>query len=460
MDASNSLTGSPPLQFPSSDLQRPSSSPGYSSPYERIGQPPSTPTQNEPVSPPLAASSSAFPGSASPMPDYSPLEKNPVMWKRFNEMVIIHIPKEVQNDYAGQVSTYTFPAGEVFKKTVEMLFQWVAGCMRTILPSHLSFVFLNTQSTFLEKRMILQQGESNFLQALKTIAWKHFINLLNPDPAVGTINILITPIFPPGVGGSSENMQQQPQQLHSPTISPNNPSDPPPNLSVSNQIASGITPHSASRQSTNEPGPRPPFGPSPQSRSFPISQAPVTAKTSMPSSTATHRTKDTPERHFPNSNNNNNIVEAQASSNLNQQHQPQQPPVQDVPPARAKPDNSTPSTAQISIRIQVDGQGRLSRRYDKSTLNPRITSSRFFAWFAQETGRAAPGKLRFDFKDALPAKSSVIAACNDDHFDLMVRDIRRKFERAVEFVPNMSEFCIVVTDPQWDSGEEDEDEDR
>jgi hypothetical protein len=59
----------------------------------------------------------------------------------------------------------------------------------------------------------------------------------------------------------------------------------------------------------------------------------------------------------------------------------------------------------------------------------------------------------------LPAKSSVIAAGNDDHFDFMVHDIKRKFDRAKEYVPDMNEFCIVVTDPQWDSCDEDEDED-
>ena len=77
-----------------------------------------------------------------------------------------------------------------------------------------------------------------------------------------------------------------------------------------------------------------------------------------------------------------------------------------------------------------------------------------------ETGHAPAGTLRFDFKDALPAKSSVVAAGNEDHFDLMVHDIKRKFDRAKEFAPDMNEFCIVVTDPQWDSGDEDEDEDE
>jgi hypothetical protein len=63
----------------------------------------------------------------------------------------------------------------------------------------------------------------------------------------------------------------------------------------------------------------------------------------------------------------------------------------------------------------------------------------------------------------VPAKSSVVAAGNDDHFDLMVGDIRRKVERAVEFVPGLKEFCIVVTDPRWvyaGDGDSDEVEDE
>ena len=145
------------------------------------------------------------------------------------------------------------------------------------------------------------------------------------------------------------------------------------------------------------------------------------------------------------------------SHNPDPQRKPPQHSAQRPAPPLTKPDAITSATANIVIRIQIDGHGHLSHSYDKSTLNARVTSARFFAWFAQETGRTSSGKLRFDFKDSLPARSSVIVVGNDDHFDLMVRDIRRKFERAKEFVPDLSEFCIVVTDPEWDSGDEDED---
>jgi hypothetical protein len=169
--------------------------------------------------------------------------------------------------------------------------------------------------------------------------------------------------------------------------------------------------------------------------------------------------ENTPERNISNAK--NNTVGAHAPSNPDPQRQlQQQQPAQLPAPNSTKTDTSTtPSTAKIVIRIQIDGHGRLSRSYDKSTLNTRTTSARFFAWFAQETGHTCSGKLRFDFKDALPAKSSVIAAGNDDHFDLMVCDIRRKFERAKEYAPDLNEFCIVVTDPLWDSDDEDGDGD-
>jgi hypothetical protein len=121
------------------------------------------------------------------------------------------------------------------------------------------------------------------------------------------------------------------------------------------------------------------------------------------------------------------------------------------------PSSKTPS-AKIVIRIQVDGLGRLSRSYDKSVLNSKVNNAKFFEWFAQETGHTGSQKLKFDFKDALPSKSSIVERDNEDHFDLMIHDIKRKFNHAQAYTPDMNEFGILVTDPMWDSGDEDEDE--
>jgi hypothetical protein len=50
--------------------------------------------------------------------------------------------------------------------------------------------------------------------------------------------------------------------------------------------------------------------------------------------------------------------------------------------------------------------------------------------------------------------SSTIAQANEDNFNLMKRDLKAQFEKAKEFVPNLKEFLVVVTDPGWVSEDE------
>jgi hypothetical protein len=120
-------------------------------------------------------------------------------------------------------------------------------------------------------------------------------------------------------------------------------------------------------------------------------------------------------------------------------------------------------TPEIIIRLQADGTGKFSTPHNKSVINPKITATEFFAWFANWTGRGGsdgPPSLRFTFKDAMPVpKSSVIAQTNGDHFNLMRRDIRVQFEKAREYMPNLIEFAVLVTDPGWVSVDVEEDED-
>jgi hypothetical protein len=120
----------------------------------------------------------------------------------------------------------------------------------------------------------------------------------------------------------------------------------------------------------------------------------------------------------------------------------------------------TPATTEIVIRLQVNSCGVFSHSYDKSFLRPKnLDSGLFFDWFARETSRN-PEKLKFHFKDALPeAKSNIIERGQDDHFELMVKDIKRKFNRTRKYAPDMREFAILVTDPTWHSDNGDEDED-
>jgi hypothetical protein len=375
-------------------------------------------------------------------------------------MVIIHVPMSVRNN-ARALTTRTWHAGDVLKQTVLEIFQWISGLFNSPLPSQLLFEFMDVES-ILERRMILYQGDSNLLDTVKNTAWKLFREIESLDPAVASIKILLIPIFSSAFGSYLYSTQQQPQQLQSASTASTIPSDQPSYLPLPSQSGSSIASDSARRPSTIKSGSPPPCGPPPQSQNnFFGSPAPDTINShggppkSTPPSMPTPNKKTTPERNVPNSN--NNIVEAHTLSNPDPQRQSQQQPAQVPALNNTKTDNSH-STAKIVIRIQIDGHGRLSRSYDKSTLNTRITSARFFAWFAQETGHTCSSKLRFDFKDALPAKSSVIEADNDDHFDLMVCDIKRKFERAKNFAPDLNEFCIVVTDPLWDSGDEGDDE--
>ncbi len=113
---------------------------------------------------------------------------------------------------------------------------------------------------------------------------------------------------------------------------------------------------------------------------------------------------------------------------------------------------------EISVRVQTDGAGKVSTRYSQWVLRPEITTTDFFAWFAHQTGHGrneGPPSLTFTFKDAMPVPtSSTIAQANEEHFNLMKRDLKAQFEKAKEFVPNLKEFLVVVTDPGWISEEE------
>lgn len=118
---------------------------------------------------------------------------------------------------------------------------------------------------------------------------------------------------------------------------------------------------------------------------------------------------------------------------------------------------------QIIIRLQADSARKFSPPYNKSVISPKITATEFFAWFASCTGRGGSGgppSLVFTFKDAMPApKSSMIAQMNNDHFNLMRKDIRAQAEKAGSYMCNLTEFCVLVTDPAWGSATMEEDED-
>ncbi|KAH6675962.1 hypothetical protein B0J14DRAFT_692210 [Halenospora varia] len=113
---------------------------------------------------------------------------------------------------------------------------------------------------------------------------------------------------------------------------------------------------------------------------------------------------------------------------------------------------------EITVRLQKNGAGKVSGCYNKWVLGPDITTTDFFAWFASETGRGGdegPPSLRFTFKDAMPTPTScTITKANEDHFNLIKRDLKTQYESAREFVPSLKEFCVLVADPGWVSEED------
>jgi hypothetical protein len=68
--------------------------------------------------------------------------------------------------------------------------------------------------------------------------------------------------------------------------------------------------------------------------------------------------------------------------------------------------------------------------------------------------------LRFAFKDGMPVpKSSAIARINEDHFNLMRKDIKAQIEKVRRYTPKLKEFAVLVSDPGWVSLDVEEDED-
>jgi len=104
------------------------------------------------------------------------------------------------------------------------------------------------------------------------------------------------------------------------------------------------------------------------------------------------------------------------------------------------------TTLQIAVRIQENGRGEYSRRFNMNVLPPEISNVEFFDWFARRTSYALPGKLKFTFKDALPiAKSYTIAWGNEEHFSAMKHDIRPQCNHAAALTPDLFEFVIMVS---------------
>jgi len=118
-----------------------------------------------------------------------------------------------------------------------------------------------------------------------------------------------------------------------------------------------------------------------------------------------------------------------------------------------RPDSGPSSSMHLVVRVQKDARGKFSRRYNSAVLNLRTTNVEFFAWFANQTGHAAPSgppALKFTFKDAMPTpKSSVIEWGDEKHFECMKLDIEPQCDLVAAYMPEVFEFAILVTAPGW-----------
>jgi hypothetical protein len=58
--------------------------------------------------------------------------------------------------------------------------------------------------------------------------------------------------------------------------------------------------------------------------------------------------------------------------------------------------------------------------------------------------------LKFTFKDAIPApRATEVLKGNEDHFDYMRKDVKTQCEKAKAYMPDLKEFAILVTVPNW-----------
>ncbi|RFU27675.1 hypothetical protein B7463_g8667, partial [Scytalidium lignicola] len=123
-------------------------------------------------------------------------------------------------------------------------------------------------------------------------------------------------------------------------------------------------------------------------------------------------------------------------------------------PPRSFSESSDHTLPEIVVLLQ-QSDGKLSQPYQKDVLHPRISSAEFFSWFGTYSGfgtSGIPSELRFTFKDALPVpKTSLVARGNEDHFNYMRADIKRKCEKAKWFRPEIKEFVVLVTLPGWET---------
>jgi hypothetical protein len=166
---------------------------------------------------------------------------------------------------------------------------------------------------------------------------------------------------------------------------------------------------------------------------------------------------------------------------------PQSSPIKEVVLIKRNQDVSTPqspnnpkvattikaSTSEILIRLQISAAGQFSLPYQKDVMRPKITTTEFLSWFLTqsnycmqspnnsliESSLQKPKRLRFTLKDAMPRpKATELVIGDESYFVYMRKYIKGQYEKAKAFCPELREFVILVTVPEWADKENVEEE--
>jgi hypothetical protein len=142
-------------------------------------------------------------------------------------------------------------------------------------------------------------------------------------------------------------------------------------------------------------------------------------------------------------------------STLGQARRPTLPRVATQPEASSIHELIKPpcSTSKIIIRLQMNEMGKFSMPYNFSVWTYKIKTTEFFAWFGSQTGRGGvrgPSLLTFTLKDAMPNRKSLdVARLDENDFRWMRRHIIKQMDKAISFMPGLTDFTILITEPTW-----------
>lgn len=132
----------------------------------------------------------------------------------------------------------------------------------------------------------------------------------------------------------------------------------------------------------------------------------------------------------------------------------EQPTVHNQPPEPyiCKPISNLPTIPRVILRIHRDYKGRCEP-YDFFSIWPHICqdTTTSYDWFGYATGRSKDGpssELIFTLINAMPHLTKHrISIRAQGEFSSMKSQIVRQFEKAQQYMPGLTDFTVVVTDP-------------